>query len=172
MKNKIIKIVPVFFAVCFLFSCSAKPAFDITGNWASERTLKNEMASKDDPFVNIAAIYIFQKNVFAFNEDGTFTRIVEQKTTKAESFADEINENELLEYYKTGDTSVSLTGTYQLKGKNLYLSTKTIKDGDSELDYAEYYKNIQALGPVEAKIRVFLNESGDLVVADLTLKKE
>jgi len=130
------------------------------------------MASKDDPFVNIAAIYIFQTNVFAFNEDGTFTRIVEQKATKVESFADEINENELLEYYKTGDTSVSLTGTYQLKGKNLYLSTKTIKDGDSELDYAEYYKNIQALGPVEAKIRVFLNESGDLVVADLTLKKE
>ena len=66
MKNKIIKIVPVFFAVCLLFSCSTKPAFNITGNWASERTLKNEMASKEDPFVNIAAIYIFQKNVFAF----------------------------------------------------------------------------------------------------------
>lgn len=171
MKKYISKIVPACFIAILLISCSAKPAFDITGIWTSERTLKNDLASNDDPFVTIAAVYLEQKNEFAFNEDGTFNRIVEQKISKAESFSDEINENELMDYYNAGDTSVSLSGTYLLKGKKLFLSTKKIVDGDTELPYEEYYKKIQALGPAEAKIRVFINEEGKLVVSDLALEK-
>lgn len=171
MKKNVAKIISIFFLAVLSFSCSKKAAFDIIGSWTSERTIKNEMASQDDPFVNIAAVYMLQKNDFIFNEDGTFVRTVEQKTTKTETFTEELSADELKEYYSSGDTVLTLTGTYSLIGKKLTLLTKTIVDGDKELPYEEYYKSIQALGPAEFKVRVSMSPENELLIQDFVFKK-
>ena len=128
------------------------------------------MTSKDDPFVTVAYIYTSQKNEFIFNEDGTYSRSVVQNTDKVESLVDEYDEKELFDLYSKSNSSVVLKGEYSLKGKKLSLKTVTISFGEEEIPYSEYYRDVQALGPVEVKIPVELDSENKLNIQVLLIR--
>lgn len=157
--------------VLMAFSCSNKPAFNITGSWGAEVKLKSEMTSKEDPFVVIANIYTSQKNEFSFKEDGTYERNIIQNTDKVESLVEELDEKELFDLYSKSNSSVLLKGSYSLNGKKLVLKTATISFGDGEMSYSEYYRDITVLGPVEAKIPVELDSENKLIIQGIKFSK-
>ena len=148
-----------------------KEAMDILGNWKSTVTLKNDLASQEDPFVEIASIYVEQTNEFTFNEDGTFSRTVSEKAVKAETFADGITPDQVLEVYRNRDSVAVLKGEYSVNGKKLNLTAKSILFGGKETPYEEYYKSEPALGPASSKAGLFITEEGDLVISGLKFKK-
>lgn len=174
MIMKIKNITGMALAVCMVLSfssCAKKDSMDILGNWKSTVTLKSDLAGQDDPFVDIASVYIEQTNVFSFNEDGTYSKTVSEKAIKAETFADEITPEQILEVYKARDSFAEIKGEYSVNGKKLVLTAKSILIGEKETPYEEYYKSEQALGPVVSKFGLYMTDEGDLSVQGIKFKK-
>ena len=153
------------------YSCQ-KNDLDILGTWNSKITLKNELSISPESLDFIGAVYVVQENEFTFNSDLSFTRQVSQTLNKAESYDESFSDEDLFNNYKPYDTLVLISGTYSIRGKHLTLHSEEIEQNGVKSSYADYYSQINSLGPENVRIPLTVTKSGELIIQGITFSKK
>ena len=159
--------------VCYVTACSASPAVDIAGTWQASVTYEQELSKSRNDDIPLAVVRIQQENTFIFNADGTYSRTVGQRFVSARSFSPEVAEADVAALYEKQDASITLSGTYTLKGTRLVLHTLSAANAASGevVPYTDFYKTVQAYGAPDVKTRLRIASTDSIVLQGIAFKR-
>lgn len=145
--------------VCVMIAVScSKENLNITGDWTSSLTLKNDLASPENEEKTVGYAYVKQQIDFTFAEDGNYHRTISQSVIKAEAADDTFDAAEYMKEFGNKSENVELFGTYKVKGDKLTITNHSLKNGDNLIPYEEFYQQVQALGPVVSTVKIALED--------------